>query len=294
MKPIPAKAGNYCFIPVHVAGMNERNYGFLEKESEMKKVILFMMVLACVLWAADQAQATLLGHWKLDDNDAQTQVDDSSTAGNHGTATGATSGLHIAGQVGTGAFAFNGTNDRVDAGSNYTITNDFTIMAWMKTTEGSAGYFFIRGIPADPWTCYTLGVVGGKLWSRDNDGTTQGDAKSTADVNDGNWHHVAVVADANQPLTLYIDGSALAADAYDTRQNAPAGPYAIPAANHLFIGGRSNTSFPGSVDDVGFWDEALSASMISYCYQNGIPEPATVLLLGIGGLALMLRRRRAH
>jgi hypothetical protein len=52
----------------------------------------------------------------------------------------------------------------------------------------------------------------------------------------------------------------------------------------------------GQLDDVGIWDNALSASEIQNIYDNGVgsyvPEPSSALLLGLGGLSLLIKRRR--
>ena len=46
--------------------------------------------------------------------------------------------------------------------------------------------------------------------------------------------------------------------------------------------------FNGLIDDVAVYNRALSAQEIYQIYS--IPEPATLLLLGLGGLALRKRR----
>ena len=170
----------------------------------------------------------------------------------------------ITGKIGNYAMKFDGIDEQVDCGSDskLNLTDDFTITAWMKTTEESPGYFFQRAQGSPTWECYTLAVLDDKLFSRSHDGTTQGDVKSTADVNDGKWHHVALVADAGQPLTLYIDGSVVTQ--YDTRQNAPAGPYNFTADKHLYVGySTSHGSFTGSLDEVRLYSRALSPGEIA-------------------------------
>lgn len=50
------------------------------------------------------------------------------------------------------------------------------------------------------------------------------------------------------------------------------------------LGGRDDTgSFIGAMDNVGVWDRVLSASEVE---ALAIPEPASVVLVGLGGVLL--------
>ena len=48
----------------------------------------------------------------------------------------------------------------------------------------------------------------------------------------------------------------------------------------------------GIIDDVAIFDRALSDNEIAAHYAAFVPEPATLALLSLGGLALLRRRRR--
>jgi hypothetical protein len=63
----------------------------------------------------------------------------------------------------------------------------------------------------------------------------------------------------------------------------------------LHIGGGADDgnsfTWAGRIDDVGFWDTALSQAEIQRVMTGGVPEPGTVWLLGLSGATLWRRRR---
>ena len=48
-----------------------------------------------------------------------------------------------------------------------------------------------------------------------------------------------------------------------------------------------------NIEDAAFaWDDSLEAIVLTFNI-NAVPEPSSTALLGLGGLALMLRRKRS-
>ena len=118
---------------------------------------------------------------------------------------------------------------------------------------------------------------------------------TVAGLVDGTWHHLAVSNDAANGTQIWFDGTLTAtATPRDTAGNGL--PFAIGNnATDLQRG------WDGLIDDVGYWDTALTDADVQQIWNGGtgasieslaIPEPTALSLFGMVGLAMMLRRRR--
>ena len=235
----------------------------------MKNLIIFIMAALCLAWAADQAQATLVRYYKLEDDAANTTVDDTSNT-QDGTASVNTSNLSVSGVFGD-AFEFNGTDEIVSCGS-LTLSNTFTIALWVKLDKANDdGYFLSNYKTGGTWTGYNLKVCDdGDIFARTTgiDGDGKDTETSGYDVGDGNWHHVAYVVEPNVNAKIYIDGSeASAYSKTEAHNNTTYGD----AAQTLYLGGSKGSFWEGCIDDVGIWDgEALGAEDINDIYHSSI------------------------
>lgn len=106
----------------------------------------------------------------------------------------------------------------------------------------------------------------------------------------GEWIHLAYVIDSEE-LVEYINGQEVAREENEFEDFGPAND------EDLYIGIENNAGYAcldfwyplnGAIDELRFYNRSLSQDEI----QALIPEPTTVLLLGLGSIVL-LRRRRA-
>jgi len=157
----------------------------------------------------------------------------------------------------TVAFWFKG-NSSIIPGSRYPYSEAF------YSNTGTLNYMDTSWCPYPPTTIAT--VVAGSGYS-DQTYVALGSA-----INDGSWHHIAMVKDATAGyLKIYLD--------LELKSNVTGMTNTIPASTNLFIGSSvyGGTIWNGAIDDLQIY---------------ATPEPATMALLGLG--ALVLRRRIAR
>jgi hypothetical protein len=193
---------------------------------------------------------------------------------------------YVAGPTGQ-AFQFNGSTSKVDFGSspgNFG-TNDFTIALWMKTASRSPQEAIMaKRAVCDGSLCFwDIGIGSathpeevpvGFLYS----GMLPGGFKpgysliSSHPVNDGQWHHIALVRQTTSSGSitgqLYIDGALDKSTTY---------PEAVDIVNQtpLVLGqgvcqGHDGTRpYSGALADLQLYSQGLSAEDILGIYQEG-------------------------
>jgi len=207
--------------------------------------------------AAFAADPSLVGWWRFDETSGTT-VSDSSGNGNTGTLTGTFS--RVPGQVGN-AISFWGTSyvkNNQGAVNFPTGAGARTMTAWIQIPAKVTGDALVFGHGDGYITVTSKGTLG--FWGT---GSTR--------VDDGAWHHVAGV-DGGKGATwsLYVDG-VLDGIGPNTDLNTAAG-----ADWRIGQWLDGTMSFPGIIDEVRYYNRALSASEIQGIAQGIVVSAVTL------------------
>lgn len=159
-------------------------------------------------------------------------------------------------------------------------TSDITWALWVRSAAacpGNAVYLGLEnpqtGLLPHLWLGCTpgQGQTGtlGNTWCATRTSTNDcAEVDGTAIVNDGVWHHLAIVKSGHSPgtLTSYVDGEAQGTSATNYRN-----PLIFDNGVQLAIGAFSAGTYPasGEIDEVAVWRRALSAQEISSLHQRG-------------------------
>ena len=148
---------------------------------------------------------------------------------------------------------------------NFGSSTDFTLEAQILLNGSNSSFngLVSKATSGSNWTGYQIAVYQNNLVGETGDGTSfvgvpQG-LQGTTNLNDGNWHHVAmVVSRASKNAKLYVDGNLEA-----SVTNAVIGND-ISNSSNLYIGVERDvaTFFNGKIDEVRVWNTARTQAQI--------------------------------
>ncbi len=234
----------------------------------MSRKLLCLMSLVLVLGMASTSLARLEGYWPLDGNTL-----DASGNGRDGTLVGDADWAadpYVEGAVGQAIF-FDGMgyvniDDYKGISSIDGVQQEFSISNWFRTTGD--GEMVTWGTSAGR-TRLTWRVNGGRLRTEHGAGNLRGNTY----VDDGEWHHGALVvtegANLRVPNTLlYLDG------APDSTFSGSDNPYELGEGADVSIGRRADNDsryFPGSIDEVYIFSRTMSDEQVAGVMDGVIP-----------------------
>lgn len=217
----------------------------------------------------------MVAWWTFDETTGSTAVDRAGSTQNNGTYQ--LTPVPGPGKV-AGALCFDGANDRVEAPDDPELdvdTGDFSIDTWVKTTSNQGiitlidkrefvpfvrGYtlFLSNGVPA-----FQMAIGAGSSTCSNSpiDGCTNFSVPGTPSIADGNWHHVAVTVDRDDPQggLFYIDGQVVPGSFNPTLRPQSLGNGAVARiATHAQGGGTLN----GCLDELEIFKRELTAAEI--------------------------------
>ena len=201
----------------------------------------------------------LVAYFPFDGN-----FNDASGNGNHGQNNGASFGPDRFG-IGGGAGSFNGVSSYVN-GSLGGLNNpsETTVSLWLLS-QGDAGgqpydLFFQLGNYGQHTFAYAYNHSGANV---DLYSQCFYNPYASLNIND-TWHHLVIVSGAYS-ATLYVDGAV-----YVNMTSGGGGCYL--GSNAFFIGGGADNQYTtGRIDEVGFWDRALTVEEVVALYNAEEP-----------------------
>ena len=228
-------------------------------------------------WLVKSTMPPAIAWWKFDEGTGTIAYD--SAGDNDGQLVNGP--VWATGQI-NGALSFDGTNDYVlvpNDESQQIKTDQITLSAWIRLSA-NVGNTQRRIICKQESNLIHWGLAifgngyggstGNQLVFHDSSGTVFYNCISQTNLSINQWYHVAVTDNAGE-IRIYLDGQLNRSDS-----NGYGIPEQISAPINI---GKTNPEtdffFNGIIDDVRFYNAALSAEQIEQIYRDGLSRKAS-------------------
>ena len=258
--------------------------------------LLAMLGAASGFVASSASAATLISEWNFDSSNLVNSVGTTFDGTGVGTVAYESSTLFGGGQaldisaassamrVGNSAFGDTFYDSTFDDLTSFSVSFWVKAVADDPSTSGDAW----REIATKGDQTFSGWVIRKKGNDNNAVGQIETDQTSIGNAFDADWHHIVMTVNGPSSVSYYFDNGAAITNNTITYS-------AIASLPMVFGAGRENgwRSLDGQLDEIKIYSGVLGASEISYLYTtNAIPEPSSAALLGLGGLALIFRRRK--
>jgi glucose/arabinose dehydrogenase len=228
-----------------------------------------------------------VAYWRLGEASGATAVD---SRGNSSGTYVASPTLAVAGAI-TGdsdtAVTFNGSTQKVTVADSTPFravgAASFSVEVWFKHTPGAGFQLLATSLSGvdDGWAMYSQADVFG--WGRQPTSGADAYADHAGAVSAGIWHHAVGTFDGTN-LRLYLDG-ALAAGPTASGGSLPSDSAFMIASETVATG---TNWFNGTLDEVAFYNYALSATRVAAHYTAGTTGGGVGDPTGLNGAILRL------
>ena len=235
------------------------------------------------LYTLNSLSNGLIGWWSFDEGSGTTVYDP--IGGNNGTFVN--SPTFVSGISGK-ALSFNGGNHVQSSAASLNFANTtFSVSFWEKESVSNGNFIMANAAVSGGWGFRGDGVV---FIKNVLNGQSQysANANTTTLMANGSWHHIVYIITTNtttpasQAVTMYIDGT-LDAGTFNYST------YFSPSTD-LTFGCRNSgaNQWTGSLDDVRFYNRALSTTEITALYNQGNTATATGVgtVTGVGSVKM--------
>lgn len=160
------------------------------------------------------------------------------------------------------SLSYNGSGEHTDCGnhSSLDVTN-LSVEVWIKASTGTFAYSNVidkshDGTSNEGWAL-EFDASGEKLNFYYMNGSTTGVVTTSTSLDDDTWHHVAATYDGSI-ARIYVDGTK------EDSSTTVTGNLASTTGNLYFASWKGTGRwFPGQIDEVRIWDNALTSAMIT-------------------------------